>query len=91
MSAPSERRAEAGEAGRSWWSVAAVACFAAGVVLFLAGRAEWAFAAGVVGVLSWFLNLRGAMQRRNEERMREREQGDEDEDDDEVASDEDEA
>lgn len=81
---------DARAAGRSWWIAGSVLCLLAGLVLYLAGRPEWAFVAGVLGVVAWFMNMRGVLQRKNveAEAERAREEGEEDGgefDEDEVA------
>lgn len=78
METPEDIAAEA--PARAWWSTGAVLCLVAGVVLFAAGLHEWAFVAGALGAVSWFMNMRGQLQRKNleAERARARDEGDED-------------
>ena len=65
-------KAGAGGVGRQWWSFAAVLCLAAGGALLLLGRQDWAFAAAVLGVVAWFMNVRAQLHRENVGRDAER-------------------
>ncbi|HEX7174975.1 MAG TPA: hypothetical protein VF240_06815 [Pyrinomonadaceae bacterium] len=76
-------KAGADVTARQRWSVAAMLCLVAGGALFLLGRQDWAFAAAVLGVVAWFLNVRAQLHRANVGRDEERARvEDEDADDD---------
>lgn len=62
---------------RSWWSVGAVVCVVVGAVLYLARRPEWAFVAGALGAVAWFMNMRGLLHQKNVEAERARDKEDE--------------
>ena len=76
-------KAGAEGAARQWWSVAAMLCAVAGGALLLLGHQDWAFAAAVLGVVAWFMNVRAQLHRanvgRDEERARDEDEGVEDE------------
>ena len=57
---------------RQTWGVAAVVCLLVAFVFWWGGRAEAAFVAAALGVVAWFLNLRGQLHRKNLEADRER-------------------
>jgi hypothetical protein len=61
------------------WSVAAALCLVVAGALLWLGRSDWAFVAASLGVVAWFLNMRGQLHRRNVERDAAR-AGDSDED-----------
>lgn len=73
---------------RSWWSMGAVLCLVVGAVLYLAGRPEWAFVAGALGAVAWFMNMRGQLHQKNVEADAERERYEEDEDEEDANDDE---
>ena len=50
---------------RQTWGVAAVVCLLVALVFWWRGRAEEAFVAAALGVVAWFLNLRGQLHRKN--------------------------
>jgi len=72
---------------RPWWSVAAVLCVAAAVVLLLLGRQDWAFAVAVLGVVAWFMNVRAQLHRANVGRDAERARDEDEDSDDETEED----
>ena len=67
-----KEKAGADGAARQWWSVAAMLCVVAGGALLLLGRQDWAFAAAVLGVVAWFMNVRAQLHRANVGRDEER-------------------
>jgi len=76
-------KAGADVTARQRWNVAAVLCVVAGGVLLLLGRQDWAFAAAVLGVVAWFMNVRAQLHRENvgrdEERASDEDEGADDE------------
>jgi len=47
------------------WLVAACLCLIAAAVLYLRGRTDAAFVTAALGILAWFLNVRGQLRRKN--------------------------
>jgi hypothetical protein len=54
-------------AGGRAWSVAAALFMLAALVCLWLGQGRAAFALAALGVVAWFLNVRGQLQRKNDE------------------------